>query len=67
MVVLTVAHLDRDKLNHEVADDRLAALCQACHLGHDLEHHLHKRRMSRLGFGHPDQMELIADKTKGKA
>jgi len=55
-VVLTVAHLDHDKLNHSVMDDRLAALCQACHLGHDLEHHLHKRRMSRHGYGHPAQM-----------
>lgn len=58
IVVITVAHLDRDKENHQVSDDRLAALCQACHLGYDLEHHMHVRRMTRLGFGHPAQMEL---------
>jgi len=34
-VVLTIAHLDHDELNHEVSDDRLAALCQYCHLNYD--------------------------------
>lgn len=34
-VVLTVAHLDHDEGNHEVSDDRLAALCQYCHLNYD--------------------------------
>ena len=29
VVVLTVAHLDRDPASN--ADDNLAALCQACH------------------------------------
>ena len=58
IVVLTVAHLDRDKENHQVTDDRLAALCQACHLGHDREHHNHVRRMHWLGFGHSAQLEL---------
>jgi hypothetical protein len=34
-VVLTVAHLDHDEENHNVSDDRLAALCQHCHLNYD--------------------------------
>ena len=34
-VVLTVAHLDHDETNHNVKDDRLKALCQACHLRYD--------------------------------
>lgn len=34
-VVLTIAHLDHDELNHDVQDDRLAALCQVCHLNYD--------------------------------
>lgn len=34
-VVLTIAHLDHDELNHEVKLDRLAALCQLCHLRYD--------------------------------
>jgi hypothetical protein len=34
-VVLTIAHLDHDELNHEVKLERLAALCQLCHLRYD--------------------------------
>ena len=34
-VILTVAHLDHDPENWDVTDDRLAALCQKCHLGYD--------------------------------
>ena len=34
-VVLTIAHLDHDEENHDVSDDRLAALCQQCHLNYD--------------------------------
>lgn len=34
-VVLTIAHLDHDETNHDVPDDRLAALCQYCHLNYD--------------------------------
>lgn len=35
VVVLTVAHLDHDEGNHSVADDRLRAWCQYCHLNYD--------------------------------
>ena len=34
-VLLAIAHLDHDELNHEVKDERLKALCQRCHLRHD--------------------------------
>ena len=34
-LVLTVAHLDHDETNHDVQLDRLAALCQKCHLAYD--------------------------------
>lgn len=34
-VILTIAHLDHDKENSEVSDDRLRAWCQYCHLGYD--------------------------------
>lgn len=34
-VVLTIAHLDHDEMNHEVSDDRLKAACQLCHLRYD--------------------------------
>ena len=43
-VILTIAHLDHDKENFEVTDDRLKALCQRCHLILDKEHHAEKRR-----------------------
>ena len=34
-VVLTIAHLDHDETNWNVKLDRLAALCQLCHLQYD--------------------------------
>ena len=34
-VILTIAHLDHDPENWQVTDDRLAALCQKCHLRYD--------------------------------
>jgi len=34
-VILTVAHLDHDEENWNVKDDRLKAMCQACHLRYD--------------------------------
>lgn len=36
-VVLTVAHLDHTPEN--CADDNLRAMCQACHLAYDRDHH----------------------------
>ena len=57
MVILTIAHLDHDKHNHEVKDDRLAALCQRCHLGYDRDHHVRMRRENMHNT--PGQLELI--------
>ena len=42
-VVLTIAHLDHDETNHDVADDRLKAWCQSCHLNYDA-----KEKMRRI-------------------
>ena len=36
-VVLTIAHLDHDETNHDVSYDRLAALCQPCHINYDAQ------------------------------
>lgn len=44
-VVLSVAHLDRDSNNNDRAN--LAALCQRCHLNHDIHQHLRNRRYGR--------------------
>ncbi len=45
-IILTVAHLDRDKNNNERSN--LAALCQRCHLGHDrVAQHIPNRKYGR--------------------
>lgn len=45
-IVLTTSHLDHNKKNNE--DENLRALCQACHLSYDLEHHIENTRKTRL-------------------
>lgn len=42
-IILTIAHLDHDKLNHDINIDRLRALCQKCHLQYDIKHHVSNR------------------------
>ena len=44
-VVLTIAHLDHDECNHDVKPDRLAALCQLCHLRYDAKEKYRRRRV----------------------
>ena len=44
-VVLTVAHVDRDKTNNRF--NNLAALCQKCHLNHDRHQHIENRKYGR--------------------
>lgn len=44
-VVLTVAHVDHDKTNNRF--NNLAALCQKCHLGHDIKQHVDNRKYGR--------------------
>ena len=43
-VILTVAHLDHDRHNHKVSLERLAHLCQRCHLKYDAKHKANKRK-----------------------
>lgn len=57
-VVLTIAHLDHDKHNHQVSLDRLAALCQKCHLGIDLNHHIANRKYGRNHKDNNYKLEL---------
>ena len=45
-IILTIAHLDHDKTNNDY--DNLAALCQKCHLGIDLKHHMANARENRI-------------------
>lgn len=44
-VVLTVAHIDRDKNNNQFSN--LKAMCQKCHLGHDIKQHVDNRKYGR--------------------
>lgn len=46
-IILTIAHLDHDKLNHDVKLDRLQALCQRCHLKYDLNRHINNWKYGR--------------------
>ena len=46
-VVLTIAHLDHDKENWQVKDNRLRAWCQRCHLKYDLPRHIENRKYGR--------------------
>lgn len=43
-IVLTVAHLDHDEENHDVKLERLAALCQRCHLRYDVNEKKRRRK-----------------------
>ena len=53
-IILTIAHLDNDKLNHNVNLDRLKALCQKCHLQYDIKHHV----SNRLKNKHKNNLKL---------
>jgi len=46
-VVLTIAHLDHDETNWNVKDERLAALCQRCHLTYDIPEKKKRRRSKK--------------------
>jgi 5-methylcytosine-specific restriction endonuclease McrA len=52
-VVLTIAHLDHDPENWDVTDERLKALCQACHLGYDRTRHVRKRKFGMDVYKQP--------------
>ena len=56
-VVLTVAHVDHDKTNNKFYN--LAALCQRCHLNHDIKQHVANRKYGRNHKGkHQLKIEL---------
>lgn len=57
LIVLTVAHLNHDKLNWDVKDEDLKALCQRCHLKLDLAHHVSNRKYGR-NHGRKEQLKI---------
>lgn len=54
-IVLTVAHIDHDKTNNRF--NNLAALCQKCHLSHDIKQHVENRKYGRNWKG-PHQFKI---------
>lgn len=56
-VILTVAHLDRDRRNNRF--NNLAALCQRCHLNHDRTQHIRNRKYGRY---HKEKQYNLFDK-----
>lgn len=70
IVILTVAHLGtphpdgtagakHDK--HDVRDENLAALCQACHLAYDLADHIANAKRTRLTKLHQGIIPMFAE------
>ena len=57
-VILTIAHLNHDKLNWDVKDEHLKALCQRCHLKLDIKHHTTNRKYGR-NHSRKEQLKLI--------
>lgn len=57
-VILTIAHLDHDKLNHNVQLDRLKALCQKCHLQYDMPRHIANRKSNKLKNNNNHKLDL---------
>ncbi len=55
-IILTIAHLDHDKENHNVKLERLKALCQRCHLKYDMGRHIANRKYGRK---HNDNLKLF--------
>jgi len=47
-IILTIAHLDHDEMNHDVKLERLAALCQQCHLRYDVLEKKHRKQTNNL-------------------
>lgn len=56
-VVLTVAHLNHTP--EDCRDENLRAMCQACHLAYDRDHHAESRRRRRIVAGGKIPPELL--------
>ncbi len=52
-IILTIAHLDHNPQNHAVTDDRLAALCQQCHLRYDSKTRQRKTKQKQTTIEQP--------------
>jgi 5-methylcytosine-specific restriction endonuclease McrA len=54
-IVLTISHQDQDKHNNRFSN--LKALCQRCHLRHDIDHHVANRKYGRK-HKEPHQLKI---------
>lgn len=61
-IILTIAHLDRG--DKDCLDNRLAALCQRCHLLYDIKLHVSNaaqtRRLKKESLGQTSLLEAVA-------
>lgn len=55
-IVLTIAHLDHDPTNNDPSN--LRALCQACHLKYDTQHHVETRAQTKAKQDQSLQLEF---------
>jgi len=56
-VILTISHQDHDKGNNDYSN--LKALCQACHLSHDMGRHVENRKRNKEVKKNQGQLNLI--------
>ena len=59
-IILTTSHIDHNPENND--DSNLLALCQRCHLRHDLKHHMENARQTR----HRKRLKLDEERGQGR-
>src|SRR3990167_1641628 len=57
-VVITIGHMDHDKENWDVKDERLRAWCQRCHIGYDRLRHADNRKYGRNHKKNQNKLEI---------
>lgn len=63
-VICCVAHLDHDESNMEITMERLAYLCQKCHLKHDFEDNLDRLHRNRAWVNKRMKFKMLVNKFK---
>lgn len=63
-IVCAVAHLDHDESNMNISLDRLAYLCQKCHLKHDYQNNLDRLKAIRLSINKSNKLKKLVNRVK---
>jgi len=63
-VVCCAAHLDHDETNMHITMDRLAFLCQKCHLKHDFQDNLDRLHRNRKWVNKRMKFKLLVNRYK---